>query len=66
MMPLRTMILPTIKLTSPLPLIPNSTFKKNFFLLDYSCFTMLGEFPLYSKVNQLYVYMELPFKFPSI
>ena len=39
-------------------------FKKNF-LLRYSCFTMLCYFLLYSKVNQLYVYIySLFFGFP--
>ena len=38
----------------------------HFFLLEYSCFTMLCQFLLYSKVNQLYVYMyPLFFRFPS-
>ena len=27
------------------------------FLLEYSCFTMLHYFPLYSKVNPLYMYI---------
>ena len=31
------------------------SFFKNYFLLAYSCFTMLCQFLLYSKVNQLYV-----------
>ena len=35
-------------------------------LLEYSCFTMLCQFLLYSKVNQLYVYIYPPFfGFPS-
>ena len=39
-------------------------FFKNF--LEYSCFTMLCQFLLYSKVNQLYVYIyPLIFGFPS-
>ena len=38
---------------------------KNF-LLEYSCFTMLCQFLLYNKVNQLYVYIyPLFFGFPS-
>ena len=41
------------------------SFLKNF-LLDYSCFTILCQFLLYSKVNQLYVYIyPLFFGFPS-
>ena len=28
-----------------------------FFLLEHSCFTMLYQFLLYSKVNQLHVYI---------
>ena len=36
------------------------------FLLEYSCFTMLCQFLLYSKVHQLYVYIySLFFGFPS-
>ena len=36
------------------------------FLLEYSCFTMLCQFLLYSKVSQLYVYIfPLFFRFPS-
>ena len=31
---------------------------KNFFLLEYSCFTILCQFLLYSKVSQLYVYID--------
>ena len=39
---------------------------KKIFLLEYSCFTMLCQFLLYSKVNQLYVYVyPLFFGFPS-
>ena len=33
----------------------------NQFLLEYSCFTMLCQLLLYSKVNQLYVYIYLLF-----
>ena len=37
-----------------------------FFLLEYSCFTILCQFLLYSKVNQLYIYIySLFFGFPS-
>ena len=32
------------------------------FLLEYSCFTMLCSFLLFSKVNQLYIYIH-PFFF---
>ena len=35
-------------------------YKQNFFLtslLEYNCFTMLCQFLLYNKVNQLYVYI---------
>ena len=40
-------------------------FIKNF-LLEYICFTILCQFILYSKVNQLYVYIcPLFFGFPS-
>ena len=36
------------------------------FLLEYSCFTMLCQFLLYSKLNQLYIYIyPLFFGFPS-
>ena len=37
----------------------NSLFLKIFFtsLLEYKCFTMLCQFLLYNKVNQLYVYI---------
>ena len=35
-------------------------------LLEYSCFIMLGQFLLYSKVNQLYIYIQpLIFVFAS-
>ena len=37
-----------------------------FFLLEYGCFTMLCKFLLYSKMNQLYIYIyPLFFGFPS-
>ena len=37
-----------------------------FVLLEYSCFSLLCHFLLYSKVNQLYVYIyPLFFGFPS-
>ena len=40
-------------------------FKKLFFLLAYSCFTMLCWFLLYNKMNQPYVYIyPLPFGLP--
>ena len=42
MVPLENHYSPYHQSHFPLPLIPISTLKKNFFLLDYSCFTMLG------------------------
>ena len=36
-------------------------FLKYIFLLEYSCFTMVHYFLLYSKVNHLYVYIYPPF-----
>ena len=36
------------------------------FLLEYNCFTLLCQFLLYSKVNQLYIYIStIFFGFPS-
>ena len=41
------------------------SFLKNYFLLAYSCFTMLCWFILYNKMNQPYVYVyPLPFGLP--
>ena len=41
------------------------SFLKNYFLLTYSCFTMLCWFILYNKMNQPYVYVyPLPFGLP--
>ena len=43
-----------------------ATYRLFFFKLEYSCFTMLCQFLLYGKVNQLYVYIcPLFFGFPS-
>ena len=42
-----------------------------FFFLEYSCFTMMCDFLLYSQVNQLYVYIcpliwiSFPFESPQ-
>ena len=33
-------------------------------LLEYNCFTMVCQFLLYNKVNQLYIYIMSPYLFP--
>ena len=44
---------------------PSFFFFLNLFLLGYNCFTMLCQVPLYSKMNQPYIYRYLlPFEFP--
>ena len=46
------------------PIMPSATFPSPlntfFFLLEYNCFTMLFQFLMYNKVNQLYMYIYEP------
>ena len=53
-------------ITQPLQKKPFLNLVYYIFLLEQSCFTILCQFLLYSKVNQLYVYIyPLFFGFPS-
>ena len=44
----------------PLPLLMSIHVISYFFQLKYSCFTMLCQFLLYSKVNQISMYIYIP------